>query len=1547
MKHLPLYQAPPKAAVFSHDPLNCSRHCTRCALSGNKSLRNPCLNPEGEVGGLLVVGDAPIQTDDHVGRPFASTAAQTLRGIIDDCWGGKVAYDVAVKCTPGRGDDVAKSVDACRNYLHQTLLDVAPTRIFAFGSQAAKSLMGRSITALYQRRSYAYTSVPYSQKPVPIFFFPNAGFAMRNRFLRAWLEEDIKWASKVSTECPPWDSTVHIVETERDARAAIDYVSSFYRTAWDVETAGLMYDPSFRVVSLAMSAEEDDSRDAFLWPSEALSYPGTAEPLRRWFADPLKRKSGQNVKFDVQATAIALGVWPRGVEADSRLMMKLLDPEADADLAAMSEAVGMGGMKLDNKHAKEAGVKRVRAILSSEKKYAKALASPKAKLPPLPEPMSTLGVWPELEKVIRHADVKTDAWVYGVLDTVSRDTMHAYNARDAVATASLCTAFEAKLNGMPPIRSVWDKLTCRASDAIAQIEAWGMPVDREAIEVLDKHLEMQETAAKMVLDGYFPNVNWNSPPQLRKVLFEDLKLPSVKLTESEEESTDKEVLKVLADKHPMIPALIEFRAMTKLRGAFSRGMYGFIRADGRIHPSILLDGTVTGRSSCVRKGTLVDVVRDVSSYPNGVPIEEVREGDLAYCYTDNGKLALRKVQRVWCTGVRELVRVSWRGSGHKHCGYVDLTPEHLVKTTHRGWVKASDLAPGDRVYALKRGVRGGYSRLWVTGDVEISREHRMIYEHVHGRSAAHVHHVNGNKLDNRVSNLEGMTASDHLAKHGAATSESLRLFRSGKMRAQHAAGSMRAPKGDLAGRWLGLTKAEVEALLAGANWSITHAAKAGGYDFDTFKRYVVRHGIDLGALKRKNRAGRDAQIKASAAHARSSKLVNNHEITSVTYLNESDAVYDLTVEGEHNFIAGEICVHNCKEPNLQQIPRARKDAPAYKMVKDIFRARPGYWLVQADFSQLELRVAAILSKDKDMCDIFKSGVDYHLRTAQMLSKAMWGVEMTEEWMKANEELTKEYRSLVKPVNFGILYGKTAGTLAADMSQPGKPPVSRATAQAVVDAIFGQFKGLKAWCTNQLREGRKTGEAWTEWEGERARRRFLWDIASQTDGDRITAENGTVNCLDAETEALTQRGWVRGFDLRADDVLLTKNSKTGALEWQGMTDLKLWPDYDGEVYEFRSRSFHAVTTPEHRWLVVNKATMQDEERTSNTLSMHGDHRIHRTGNYSPEVSSAVTLDEAEILGWFLTDGSICKPRNTNPRRKDHRHGPRVLLFQSPTGNPEKHARINELVRRLDPTCETKVYTSKKAHGQTTWRLGQDLSKRILSLAPNRVLTMDLMLSLDRPCLERVREAMLLGDGSSCCGKTTLCTSTLEKAEAFQVLCTLTGNHASISKKDGVGRTPMSPKMANVPKCGVSWIVTILGRHTAQVTRAQTTKRVGPCPVWCPVVPNTFFVARRSGHVFITGNTPVQGSASDFCTASIVAIVDWIRQTKVPAVVCVSVHDSIIAEVKEGYVEQVAENMKMIMESWWSGGVPIVADLEVGKSWGSLAKYKDWKAANHHG
>ncbi|MBR0510689.1 MAG: DNA polymerase I [Clostridia bacterium] len=158
------------------------------------------------------------------------------------------------------------------------------------------------------------------------------------------------------------------------------------------------------------------------------------------------------------------------------------------------------------------------------------------------------------------------------------------------------------------------------------------------------------------------------------------------------------------------------------------------------------------------------------------------------------------------------------------------------------------------------------------------------------------------------------------------------------------------------------------------------------------------------------------------------------------------------------------------EPNLQNIP-VRTDVG--REFRKFFVARDGYVIVDADYSQIELRVLAALAGDKNMIECFNTGVDVHIVTAANVFDV------------PPESVTPALRSKAKAVNFGIVYGIGAFSLAKDIH------VSRAEAQSFINAYLALYADIDAYMKASIETAEKLGYAETLYH----RRRYLPELRS--------------------------------------------------------------------------------------------------------------------------------------------------------------------------------------------------------------------------------------------------------------------------------------------------------------------------------------------------------------------------------------------------------------------------------------------------------------------
>jgi len=176
-----------------------------------------------------------------------------------------------------------------------------------------------------------------------------------------------------------------------------------------------------------------------------------------------------------------------------------------------------------------------------------------------------------------------------------------------------------------------------------------------------------------------------------------------------------------------------------------------------------------------------------------------------------------------------------------------------------------------------------------------------------------------------------------------------------------------------------------------------------------------------------------------------------------------------------------------KDPNLQNIPIRTEEG---RMVRGAFVAEKGYQLVAIDYSQIELRIAAIMSQDAGMIEIFKNGEDVHSGVASRV----FGV--------SEGEVTADMRRKAKVINFGILYGMGVNALRTNLGEE----TTRAEAQEFLNAYFNTFTRLAEYLEETKSFAREHGYTETMF----GRRRHFPGISSSIPFIRAQAERMAIN-----------------------------------------------------------------------------------------------------------------------------------------------------------------------------------------------------------------------------------------------------------------------------------------------------------------------------------------------------------------------------------------------------------------------------------------------------
>ncbi len=173
------------------------------------------------------------------------------------------------------------------------------------------------------------------------------------------------------------------------------------------------------------------------------------------------------------------------------------------------------------------------------------------------------------------------------------------------------------------------------------------------------------------------------------------------------------------------------------------------------------------------------------------------------------------------------------------------------------------------------------------------------------------------------------------------------------------------------------------------------------------------------------------------------------------------------------------------DPNLQNIPIRTEEG---REIRKAFIPRPGWKLLAADYSQVELRILAHYAQDATLINAFASDQDIHTRTA------------CEVFETSEEMISDELRRHAKVINFGIIYGMGPYSLAQDLG------ISQAMAKTYIDNYFNHYPGVKAFIDQTIETARRTKQTSTLM----GRIRLLPDIDSRNHNVRQFAERTAVN-----------------------------------------------------------------------------------------------------------------------------------------------------------------------------------------------------------------------------------------------------------------------------------------------------------------------------------------------------------------------------------------------------------------------------------------------------
>lgn len=354
------------------------------------------------------------------------------------------------------------------------------------------------------------------------------------------------------------------------------------------------------------------------------------------------------------------------------------------------------------------------------------------------------------------------------------------------------------------------------------------------------------------------------------------------------------------------------------------------------------------------------------------------------------------------------------------------------------------------------------------------------------------------------------------------------------------------------------------------------------------------------------------------------------------------------------------------------------------------------------------------------------------------------------------------------------------------------------------------------------------------------------------------------CVDTETEALTQRGWLKYDQITLDDKVLSYNIETDQMVWSEVFDIHT-SHYEGKMFKLKHRQIDALVTPGHKFITKKNGLVEiDYIKTS-------DHLICRGEGVDPLYPNRVYRDEfVDLVGWYITEGNL----EQYNRKKDGGVSSYIKIFQSPTVNRAHCERIVKNINALvDFTCEDERKRPQIEVDKGRYTLGKTLSYQINSVAPNKVLTFDFINALTQDQRLLLIDAMICGDGwESPDGTRGFAQKSEEIVDRFVYLCTISGLY--VSKNNTILDTPFGHYEGFT--CWVSYQKARktcksenIDFHGGRGPRGGSAKGQTGVPykvrnpnlptedyngtVWCLNTEYGSFMVRRNNKVYLTGNT----------------------------------------------------------------------------------------------
>ncbi|MDD5551419.1 MAG: hypothetical protein PHS34_09180 [Candidatus Omnitrophica bacterium] len=307
------------------------------------------------------------------------------------------------------------------------------------------------------------------------------------------------------------------------------------------------------------------------------------------------------------------------------------------------------------------------------------------------------------------------------------------------------------------------------------------------------------------------------------------------------------------------------------------------------------------------------------------------------------------------------------------------------------------------------------------------------------------------------------------------------------------------------------------------------------------------------------------------------------------------------------------------------------------------------------------------------------------------------------------------------------------------------------------------------------------------------------------------------CVPDDTEILTMDGWKTRKEIKIGDEVLTYNVKSDINEWQKIKELEVF-DFNGELATIENKvGVKFRFTKNHRFPVICN---NGKRKIIPAYELNSGHNIPIVADSIPNKESILTVKEATLLGWLVTDGYTRFRGNSFES----------VIYQ----HPKKHYKK---IRDIFSDWITSEYVHPDT-GVICFHIGTKYTKNIIKYFKSKEDIPSIVTKLSREAQESMYEAMLDAEGSRNFIKGTGFSQKLGGVlDGFQILCFLLGKSFNISvRKDG--------SIAG----GY-----VRNRKSIKIASSKLSEEYYEGKVWCPVTENSTWIMRQNGKVIITGNT----------------------------------------------------------------------------------------------